>query len=261
MKHSVPCEKATQLKCECSSCGGSLHGWTGHVRRAEPGHEEDRERFREAARQEWRLSHSRFVENGRRTPTLYLRRAGAGLAVADTVGWLARHTEEREAVKDFGYRIHKEVFAGRMKTEAQAEGQRRNDPDFDQYGRRTAGHFWCELLSEIALTLDRVDRASSRVPEEAKQMLRESETVSEWGPVRTALADTAVDGLWKVARLALLGSDHRDLARALRVLALLICPDPGAHERVTKTAMGPLARELFSEQTEGRLEFTQLIGG
>lgn len=259
MKHSVPCEKATQLKCECSGCGGSLHGWTGHVRRAKPGHEEDRERFRDAAEQEWWLSRSRFVANRWRTPTLYLRRAGAGLAVADTVDRLASHPEERRVIKDFGHGVHEKVFDGRMRTEAQTQRKLTGDPDFDRYGRKTAGHFWCELLSEIALTLDRVGRVSDRVPEEAKEMVRESEKVSEWGPVRTALADTAVDGLWKVAQV-LLGSDHRGLALALRVLALLICPDPGAHERVTKASVGPLAREVFSEETEARLEFARLLG-
>lgn len=257
MKHSVPCEEATLLKCECSGCGGSLHGWEGHVRRAEPGHEEERERFSDAAEQQWRLSRSCFVANNWQKPTLYLRRAGTGLAVADTVDWLARHPEERGGIKDLGSGIHG-VFTGRMRTEAQAEGKRTGDPDFDRYGRQTAGHFWCELLAEIALTLDRVGRVSDRVPEEAKQMVRESEKVSEWGPVRTALADTAVDGLWKVAQV-LLGSDQKALAMALRLLALLICPDPGGHERVAKACLSPLAHTLFSPETQGRLEFAHLL--
>lgn len=256
VKHSVPCEMATQLKCACSGCGGSLHGWTGHVRRAEPGHEEDRERFRNAVEQEWWRSRSRFVANRWRTPTLYLRRAGTGLAVADTVDWLVRHPKEREALKGFGYRIHSEVFGGEMATKAQE--RKRSDPDLVEYGSHTAGHFWCELLSELALTLHRIGRVFDQVPEEVKVMLLRSEDAPEWGPVRTALAGTALDGLWKIVQEAF-ASNPKTLARGLSLLALLICPDPGAHERVTKASM-VLIRELFSDQTEGRLEFTQLLG-
>ncbi|GHD20552.1 hypothetical protein GCM10007147_13060 [Nocardiopsis kunsanensis] len=227
------------------------------MRRAEPGHEEDRERFRDAAEQEWRRSRSRFVANKWRTPTLYLRRAGAGLAAADTVDWLVRNPGEREGLKGFGYRINSDVFGGEMATEAQK--RKRKDPAFAEYGSHTAGHFWCELLSELALTLHRIGNVTDQVPEEVKAVLRESENAPDWGPVRSALADTALDGLWKIAQEAF-ASNPKTLSRGLRLLALLICPDPGAHERVTEASVGPLAREVFSEETEGRLEFAQLLG-
>ncbi|WP_017611994.1 hypothetical protein [Nocardiopsis salina] len=226
------------------------------MRRAEPGHEEDRDRFRGASEQQWRLSRSRFVANKWQKPTLYLRRAGTGLAVADTVDWLVLHPAERGSLNDLGGRVHSEVFGRDMAAAARACAA--NNPDFARYGSHTAGHFWCELISELARGLHEIGRVTDRVPQDAKEMVLESESAPDWGSVRTALASIAIDGLWKAAQ-AVFVLDTKAAARALRLLALLICPDPGGHERVAKACLSPLAHTLFSQETQGRLEFARLL--
>lgn len=236
MEHSKRCEEATRPRCVCSTCGGSDHGWSGHLERARRGAEGVRE-LREPAERVWWEQRRRFHENGRRTPTTYLRQAGGGVAVASVVAWLADDKQAVERIDELGRLVKEDVFHGRLREFAREQTEK--DPTFTEYGRALAGHFWCDLLVEIVNALDRGAELTGRVPREVADAVLEHEDVADWGPVRRRLAQEALVFLWKGLQL-LLGTDLRALVLQLRILAVLICPDPGSHPRVSRSCLRPL---------------------
>ncbi len=247
--HSEKCENATKPRCVCSTCGGSAHGWQGHLRRARRG-AEGAEELREPAQRQWEESRRRFEEKGRRVPTLYLRQAGGGVVVAELVAWLSENKVEIDQVERLGEALREDIFGKELR--GFAEGRARRDPDFADYGRATAGHFWCDLLVEIANALDQAEQVSDKVPAWVKDSVLEHEDVKEWGPVRRVLAEAALDFLWKGFK-ALLGADFGTAALHVRVLAVLICPDPGGHTRVARCCLRPLVKEALKEYVDVEL--------
>src|SRR5699024_5175894 len=109
MEHSKRCEQATKPICVCSTCGGSNHGWSGHLQRARGG-EEGLKELREPAERVWWEQRRRFRENGRRMPTKYLQQAGGGVAVASLVAWLADDKTSVERIDELGRLLNEQVF-------------------------------------------------------------------------------------------------------------------------------------------------------
>ena len=243
-EHSKRCERAIRPVCVCSSCGGSRHGWLGHLERARLGDPGVRE-LREPAKKLWSDRCRHFDENGRRTPTKYLRQAGGAVARAGAVAWLSAHPTGIQLIEGLGTALNEEVFADRLwrYAEQAAEGE---PPSFNDYGRAIAGHFWCDLFAEIADVLDRGAKLLARVPEGLKEAVLEHEDAKEWGPVRTELTGEALNLLWQCAQ-KVLGADPKSAALYLRILAILICPDPGAHPRVARGCLRPLAADTLRE--------------
>lgn len=256
-EHSKRCEEATRPVCVCSVCGSSLHGWAGHLERARQGEPGVRE-LRDPAETRWWEARRRFRENGRRTPTKYLRQAGGAVVVAGTVAWLAQHSEGVERVGTLGNALHEEVFTDRLwrYTEQSADLE---PLTFGDYGRAVAGHFWCDLLCEIADVLDRGARLIDRVPEGLKEAVLEHEDAAGWGPIRTRLAGEALVLLWKSVR-RVLGADPETAALYLRVLAVLICPDPGGHPRVARGCLRPLAAGVLRDHLAASIDPDWLWG-
>lgn len=242
-EHSRRCEQAIRPTCVCSTCGSSNHGWSGHLARARRGAEGVRE-LREPAEQEWWKQRRRFQENRRTTPTKYLRQAGGGVAVAALVAWLADNRATVDRVEKLGRTLNRDVFDDKLKSFAGEQvGQ---NPDFADYGRALAGHFWCDLLAEIANVLDRGAELVGKIPDGVRDAVLDHEDAAEWGPVRTKLAEVALGFLWKSFQL-LLGTDLKFAVLQLRILAVLICPDPGGHPRVARCCLKPLATETLRD--------------
>ena len=207
-EHSKNCEQATRPKCVCSTCGGSHHGWVGHLGRARAG-EEGVRALREPAEKTWWEQERRFQENGRRTPTTYLRQAGGGVAVAGLVSWLAEDTARIDRVERLGRLLNEEVFDQKLREFASEQAEK--DPAFGEYGRTMAGHFWCDLLVEIANALDQGAELQERIPTKVRDAVLEHDDASAWGPVRKSLAEAALGFLWKSFRV-FLGTDLESLS-------------------------------------------------
>ena len=237
-QHSERCETATRPVCVCSTCGSSLHGWSGHVERARLG-EPGVEQLREPARKLWREQQGRFKENGWRTPTKYLRQAGGAVVVAGAVSWLADDEARIERVERLGRALNEEIFADKLWQHAKRPTGE-EPPTFTEYGRVIAGHFWCDLLVEIANALDQGAKLINRMPEELTDAVLEHQDAQKWDPLRTELTEEALNLLWKSAE-HVLGADLASASLYLRVLAVLICLDPGAHLRVARGGLQPLA--------------------
>ena len=243
-EHSKRCEQALRPVCVCSVCGGSLHGWTGHLERARRG-EAGVEELREPAETRWREQRRYFEESRSRTPTKYLRRAGGAVVVSGTIAWLAEHRTGVERVEKLGTVLNEEIFADRLWRYAEQSVE--DKPlTFTDYGRTVVGHFWCTLLTQIADVLDRGAKLINRLPEGLKDAVLEHEDAADWGPTRTELAGEALNLLWKSAQ-QILGADPKTAALYLRVLAVLICPDPGAHLHVARGCLRPLATDILGE--------------
>ena len=256
VEHSKRCEQAVKPKCVCSSCGGSAHGWSGHLERARRGAEGIRE-LREPAEQKWWEQQKRFGENRRRTPTKYLRQAGGGVAVAALVAWLAENPSSVDRIEKLGRRLNEQVFGRDLRAFAkEREGE---EPALAEYGKETAGHFWCDILAEIANFLDRGAALLGKVPEGLRDAVLEHEDTAHWGPVRIKLAEAALGFLWKACQL-LLGADLGTAVLHVRVLAVLICPDPGAHPRVARCCLHPLVKDTLRDHLKSNLKPDWLWG-
>ncbi|WP_017608522.1 hypothetical protein, partial [Nocardiopsis xinjiangensis] len=179
------------------------------------------------------------------------------MAVASLVAWLADDRATVDEVGELGKLLKKDVFENELRPFAEKQAER--DPAFAEYGRAIAGHFWCDLLAETANALDRGAELLGKVPDEIKEAVLEHEDAAEWGPVRTELAKAAVGFLWKSLQ-RLMGIDPEALALQLRVLAVLICPDPGGHPRVARDCLRPLVQDTLREHLETNLEPEWLWG-
>ncbi len=255
-EHSKRCEQAVRPTCVCSTCGGSLHGWSGHLERARRGGEGVRE-LSEPAERQWREQRRRFQENRRKAPTRYLRRAGGAVVVAALVSWLAEREDTVERLEKLGNAIHRDVFGDGLAAFAAQRSD--TEPAFADYGRAVAGHFWCDLLAEIANVLDRGADLLGRVPDEVGAAVLEHGDAAEWGRVRTMLAEAALRLLWRSAHL-LLGTDLPSAVLHLRVFAVLICPDPGGHSRVADSCLRPLARDTVRDHLTAGIDPEWLWG-
>lgn len=250
MEHSDRCENATRPTCVCSTCGGSRHGWIGHLRRAEGSPDEIRS-LREPADRVWREQKARHDRSRRRTPTQYLRRAGGGVAVAALVAWLAKDERTRADLWELGDTVRETVFEQDLRAYARERAAR--EPAFAEYGREMVGHFWCDVLAEIANVLERGVDHIDKVPEYAREALFAGEDAPAWGPVRRQLAEAALRFLWRSLQV-LLGADLGSVVVQLRVLAVLMCPDPGGHARIGRTCLRPLVAETLAETVRTDLD-------
>ncbi|WP_157982506.1 hypothetical protein [Nocardiopsis sp. FIRDI 009] len=250
MRHSERCALATRPRCVCTGCGGSLHGWPGYLARAGGGPETVRD-LGESAERLWWERRRRHRDNGRRAPTLYLQRAGARVALAALVAWLADERATRNRIGALGTGLHGEVFDRDLRRYASRRAA--TDPAFADVGKAIVGHFWCDLLVEIARALDLGADRLDQVPQTARAALFEGWEAPSWDRARTALAGAALGFLWKCFQW-FAGADPRALALESRVLAAFICPDPGGHPRVAQRALRPLVLDTLGEALGANLE-------
>lgn len=249
-RHSQRCEQAVKPKCVCSSCGGSAHGWSGHIERARRGDAGVRE-LRDPAEREWWEQSRKFRENHRRAPTKYLRQAGGRVAVAALVAWLSENPGSVDRVERIGRRLNEQVFDKDLRVLVQERSG--DDPALAEYGKEMAGHFWCDLLAEIADFLDHGADLLDKAPEGLKDAVLEHEDAAHWGPVRARLAEATLGFVWKGLQL-ILGADLGAAVLHVRVLAVLICPDPGAHLRVAQCCLRPLVKDALQDHLTTNLE-------
>lgn len=149
-----------------------------------------------------------------------------------------------ERVEGLGRTLHQGVIGGDLS--AFSKNQAERDPAFSDFGRAMAGHFWCDLLAEVANALSRGAELSGKLPDGIREAVLEHEDTAPWGTVRARLAEAALGFLWRSFQV-LLGADLTPAVLHLRILAVLICPDPGSHPRVSRCCLRPLAKEILRD--------------
>jgi hypothetical protein len=237
-------------------CGSSRHGWLGYLERAAGGPEAVKA-LNDSAEQLWWDQKKRHKEKGDKKPTKYLQQAGGTVTLAALVSWLADDEAARERISKLGHGLPGAVFDRDLRQYAAERA--REDPDFANFGSATVGHFWCDLLTEIANVLDGGADLFGKLPAAAQDALFQEDDAAAWAPVRAELAEAALGFLWTCLQL-FTQTDPGALALQLRVLAVLICPDPGGHPRVARDCLHPLVAENLGESLGVNLDPDWLWG-
>ncbi|RJL34290.1 hypothetical protein [Bailinhaonella thermotolerans] len=171
---------------------------------------------------------------------------GVDLAVADIVDWLAQRPQVVKDVHAVGDVIVKEVIG--------ALDPPKGSEDWKAHRRRLLDHFWCDLLAALAATLSKVKRWYDDVPDLVARAILECRERERRGPISEALVRLAVKMVWRsLGEMAFAGQIDA-CVRVLRILAVLICPEPERHPAVLRACLEPLAKETASEVTKERLK-------
>lgn len=195
MAHNPSCERAKNPGCVCTGCGGSLHGWPTRIEFAEKATEPRLVKLRRDAELRWltTLGVGKHRENKLLRPPDTLKRAAAQGVEADAIIWLARNRDHIEPSRNLGRGLHVDVRTALRERVSAAPGSL----NAEQVDRGTPGHFWCTLLTELAGAGDILQDTSNRIPEFAKELLKEDQEPKGWGQTQEALADHAMGLVWK----------------------------------------------------------------
>ncbi|MFD0967204.1 hypothetical protein [Plantactinospora endophytica] len=245
------------------------------------GNPDDRLRRREAYEEKLR------AEPGSRWPSNQARSIVAHLARLDAVDWLARSTQHgmpdrarpapaqpsggRREVED---RI-RPVEQVSLVAEAITTGTwpritrdvARVASDPTGVRRELANHGWCDLLVGMIRAIELVKGPLNSLSEWPVTMISEAVLTSSMQAGRPHVTGTVVDlvvsEVWRGFRAAACGGipliellTGEEALRALRILAVFICPAPSRHAEVRRYALKPLGEDVhhvLSEQTEARL--------
>ncbi|MFE6509264.1 hypothetical protein ACFVDI_19600 [Nocardioides sp. NPDC057767] len=191
-----------------------------------------------------------------------------------TVNWLVEHDEEREQIEWLAGEISK-LGVSTLDKLARSDVETRR-----RVQRRLADHFWCDCLAAIVATIDEVTAvqeeiksktsgASGRLaalgwgrilgsrrsshgyhPQSRAEARLRSEADQEAG-LDAAVLEGAVAGVVKLALDGLMAGPAAEielLVTKLRVLALIMCPDPVGHETVWKHCWLPLVEMFLKDE-------------
>ncbi|MFC6017553.1 hypothetical protein ACFP2T_15225 [Plantactinospora solaniradicis] len=130
-----------------------------------------------------------------------------------------------------------------------------------------AKHGWCDLLVGMVWTIEQVKGPLNKLAEMPASLIKRAILTSSMqggrphvsGPV----VDLVVGEVWRAFKATASGGiplldlvTNEEALRALRILAVFICPAPSKHPEVRKYALKPLGEDVhhvLNEQTEARL--------
>ncbi|MFC7329206.1 hypothetical protein [Marinactinospora rubrisoli] len=172
-----------------------------------------------------------------------MKAAAMGTAVADIVDWLASDRNAIDDVDAIGRVISTQVIS---ELDAHVGTEQR-----DELRRALPGHFWCELLAQLCGAAAVADRTVEEIPTYAKSAGPGADEQLGWAALNHCVAGFALDTIW--ASVLPLVDNLAILRRSLRVLAVLICPDPGNHRAVAQLCVSPEARAIISDVAGSRI--------
>lgn len=205
----------------------------------------------------------------------------------DIVDWLANHTTEREQVKWIAGEVG-DVCVGVLGK------FRENDSLRKEIRYRLGDHFWCDALAALAHAIDEVikeidsiidsisEEFSSYIADLAWKILKQERSSSTgYSPKSEAKKERAKTRLEKDKEAGLKEVDLEDITKKLlkeiikktlkdsttpieeklgelqryvRILALLMCPDPYVHRAVWEYCLLPILKEGIVIQVDKYLE-------
>lgn len=116
-----------------------------------------------------------------------------------------------------------------------------------------ADHFWCELITQLAVVINESNRVLDSVPDKVATAVATSRGATK---IQYKIIVSCVRQLWKQITNSLgltAVSDAKKLLPALRALAFLVCKAPDRHDAVLRHALDPLKAALLPE-TKQRLK-------
>lgn len=247
MSHNWSCANAKLHECHCGGCGGAEHGWQGRLARAREWAAEDRRRLRADIDAEWDRNRPRTAKS---RPNKNRRAAAADSAIADVVDWLAEHPDEIDLIEAVGDLLAKDVSEELEHELGKAE--------WKALKRSLVDHFWCDLLAALAAALGEFKKITDRIPEPVEKTILESRAMEKRSVVDKSLVRLAVRTVWNLIKRLPVFGQFDDLLRAVRILAILLCPAPEDHPAVYRHCIVPLvgegSRGIISDVTKKRLE-------
>jgi hypothetical protein len=263
--HNVRCEQAKGRVCECTGCGGSQHGWHGWLGHTGADHEERQEQRR---RYENDLKWT-GEDSPRLAPSNQNRQVMTDLARLDITDWLAIPSESHrtDLVEPYPSPVEQvtilaeELTRGTWQEIATDLGH--GTSDVVEVKQELANHGWCDLFVALIQAIESTQRAFSSIPRKAKAIILAGPTQANRPHVSEAVVNIVVDKVWHAFVAAAFGGiplldilSNDDALRALRILAVFICPAPEGHEAVRRHALQPLGQDaarILTDQTKTRL--------
>lgn len=272
--HSRNCETARKHVCLCGGCGGSQHGsgWLDLARAPVDVRTSIRAQFEQKLQ----------TQNGspRLRQNIRNRAALTDLARVDIADWLASNDEvstgrsarpdTEETDEEAGVAEADQITALAEEitkaTWADIASELGDAPEAKDARRDLAKHGWCDLLVGLIRTVETFRDAIKSIPDAAKEIVKSSILRSTMHAFRAnvtpQVVDIVVDRVWQGFKAALLvkspllGITSNQTLRALRILAVFICPAPENHEEVRTQALKPLgddAQQVLTGRTKERL--------
>jgi hypothetical protein len=262
--HNVQCATAEGRVCKCTGCGGSQHGWQGWLDQTSAG-DEGRRRLRERFEGELAVTE----QDSSRPAPKRRRELTTDLARLDIADWLAIPPElpKNELVEPYPSPVEQVTILAEEMTRGTwqeiATELDRGTADPAAVKRELANHGWCDLFVALAQAIETTQRAFNSIPVKAKAIVLAAPIQGSRTHVTEAVVNLVVDKVWDAFAAAAFGGiplldvlSNDDALRALRILAVFICPAPEEHEAVRQHALKPLgddATKILTDQTKARL--------
>ncbi|RQX11943.1 hypothetical protein DDE19_29725 [Micromonospora ureilytica] len=264
-RHNPSCETARGHRCLCTQCGGSQHGvqgWLDHVDHDYLIRHGRRERFE--SKLAWTEHRPRRLEQTRGNQEIT-----TDLARVDIADWLAAPSPPAGPEGGEPYPTPAEqvtALAEEMTRGAWREIVTELDratQDTTSVKRDLTNHFWCDLFIGLVQAIEMTRRGFDSIPNKVKALILGSARQADRPHVTEAVVGLIVDKAWHgIQAAAFAGAPLLDLIsneealRALRILAVFICPAPAQHAAVRHhalKALGEDATSTLTDQTKTRL--------
>lgn len=242
-RHTGSCERARSHVCRCSGCAGTRHGWVGCVQAAQQPSGQLRHEVADRADRAWNNA-DRMKRRSRGKPTRAEQAAATDTVIADLVEWMALHPTAAEQIDAIATALGDEVV---VELDRSLEGDRRT-----RVGRLLADHAWCGMLAALAAILNEVQKQVDQIPNitaDTLIMQMRKRGTSSW--IKERQVEIYLKIAWKSLQEVLPTVEQP--RRAVRMLAVMICPAPERHDVVLKHCAHPLTGECVSTVTKHRL--------
>lgn len=230
-----------------------MHGWTGGLSRAAPAESRARVAEHRSSDRAWRDANGPRAKSG---PTLRKSRAAADQAKADMEDWLADSAVDlpsspAELVGSLGEAFSTDVFDALC----DALGTDDRNKVRAEYAQN---HFFCQLLAEIACSMQEAQNDLDRVVAKITRSLidytaaRRNVHIPEF--ISECTAQAAVKSVDRIIQNLPAVRGFNDVQRAVRVLAIMTCPAPEKHEAVVRCCIKPLGEPIVGDEAKEHLK-------
>lgn len=270
-RHNPGCATARGHRCLCTECGGSQHGVQGWLDHAGHDHaSRRRKRGRYESRLAWTKRRPRRLKRTRANQEIT-----TDLARADIADWLSTPPPSPFLSPSPGPEVGEPYPSPTEQVTALAEEMTRGAwrditmeldraaPNATLVKRDLTHHGWCDLFIALAQAIEVTRRGFDRIPHKVKELILGSPLQVDRPHVTEAVVTLIVDKAWQGFQAAAFAGaplldliSHEEALRALRILAVFICPAPAQHPAVRQHALKPLGEDttkILSDQTTARL--------
>ncbi|MEU7713153.1 hypothetical protein AB0B03_14470 [Micromonospora chalcea] len=264
-RHNPRCAKAEGHRCVCSECGGSQHGvqgWLDLVNHDDAGRRGRREFFENKL--SWTQDRSQRAQKDRVN-----REVATDLARVDIADWLATAPPPHAEGETEAYPSPAEQVTA-LAEEMARGAWREITPELDRAAADARGvrrdlthHGWCDLFIAMARIIEATRSGFDSIPSQVKHMILRSPLQAGRPNVTEAVVGLIVDKAWRGFQVAAFSGvplldliSNEEALRALRILAVFICPAPAQHPALRQHALTPVgedATKILTDRTRARL--------